>query len=335
MGRKHSIGNGIVWNVTTEAEAQQRLARGKPDGAMAWLKDYRPHQIGKQRWTGDVGEFVRTQIARITTLDSDVVRRYARVLAYLADFCVDDGTTLDVEQVLDPDTVDRFIAAKQKKKGQTNGIPDSTAGTWRSDLRRLGPALTTKAAWEPSLKRISRPRLAPPYLQDEVVKIVRDAPRQLTPELRRAARAIVALGLGAGLDGRWNYRIRCDHIDGTGPVTVSVPDPAKRIVVVRKQFEADLLQLASNGDGPLIGSHRVSKNTSSELAARLVIARGNIRLTSSRLRSTWLLAHLDAGTPPNVLIKAAGLKTFGSTGDLIPYMRPVTAEQLARFLRDA
>lgn len=340
MAHKYRLPNGTMWNITTEDEAAERLTAKRPDQAIRWLKRYRPDRVSEERWSGGVGEFVRIQIARITTLDGDGVRRYARVLAYLVDFCIDEGIELDVEEVLDPDTVDRFVASKNKRRGKSRAVPSSTRATWRSDLRRLGPALTSKAPWEPRETQFSRPRLKKPYTIDEIAKIRRDAKQQISEERSRAARAIVALGLGAGLDGRWNVRITHKHTVGAGPVRLRVPDPAKRLVVVRKEFEGEIVDLAQSR-GPLVGVIKAGKNASSELAASVDIDRGNIRLNASRLRSTWLLALLAAGTPLSVVTAAAGLKTIGSIGDLLPYLRDpsyvnvIDADAAVSYLRKA
>jgi RNA-directed DNA polymerase len=58
-----------------------------------------------------------------------------------------------------------------------------------------------------------------------------------------------------------------------------------------------LLELAAAaGEGLLIGERKVSKNSSSEFAADIIIDQGRIAFSPARLRSTWLVAHFEAGT---------------------------------------
>lgn len=51
------------------------------------------------------------------------------------------------------------------------------------------------------------------------------------------------------------------------------------------------------------------------------------------LRNTWLLRHLEAGTPPNVFMPQGALLTMGSLQKLLPYMRDVDEQQTALWMR--
>jgi hypothetical protein len=62
-------------------------------------------------------------------------------LTLIAAWCIKQGIPLGIEQVLDPDTVERFCSRGLKKT--------PSRGSYRATLRRLGRELTTKAPWEP------------------------------------------------------------------------------------------------------------------------------------------------------------------------------------------
>src|SRR6202022_2963169 len=101
----------------------------------------------------------------------------------------------DVELVLDPDTVERFIAV-----GLTD-VPNRSRATYRSTLRRVGPLLTRRAPWEARPAPVACRSVAVPYTSDELEGLRADALAQPSAGRLRAARALLALGAGAGLDG--------------------------------------------------------------------------------------------------------------------------------------
>ena len=139
---------------------------------------------------------------------------------------------------------------------------------------------------------------------------------------------MVLLGLDAGLDGGWNTKVRGTAVSRVGDVVVvAVPDPVARLVVVRAAYATALLELAAAGEGLLVSEHKVSKNSPSKLAADITIDGGRLEFSPARLRSTWLVAHLEAGTQLPVLLRAAGMRTFGSLGDLLGSVRPLADDK--------
>jgi hypothetical protein len=255
--------------------------------------------------------------------------RTIRVLARLAEWAVGEGLPLDPEVLLDPDTVERFIEV---------GLPnDRSHATYRSVLRRVGPLLTERAPWEPRPPSIARRQVAPPYTDREIEQLRRDALRQPTAHRQRAARALLALGLGAGLDGRWVTRVAARDVEHRADiVTVRVGEPSPRVVPVLGSWEDEVLELASTaGDEFLVGGHSTSRNRASSLTERLVVPPGHRRLSSSRLRSTWLLWHLTAGTRLPELAAAAGLQGVTVLSDLLASVTPMPAVEAETLLRGA
>lgn len=290
--------------------------RAVDDPVALYVHAYVPVGLSEARWP-QVQELVVAQVLRLN-VGLETMRRCIRALAYLTSWCVDQHIPIDVEHVLDPDTVERYC---------TEGLSGTEASMSRvrGDLRRLGRTLTATAPWEPLPAPLSRTKLPPPYSRAELALIERDIARQATALRRQTASATSLLGLGAGLDGRWNTKVRGTAVKKVGGlVVVEVPDPAARRVVVRAGFAEDLLGLAAAaGEGLLIGDRKVSKNASSEFAADIIIDGGRIPFSPARLRSTWLVAHLEAGTQLPTLLQAAGMRTFGSLGDLLGFVRPL------------
>jgi hypothetical protein len=140
--------------------------------------------------------------------------------------------------------------------------------------------------------------VAPPYTTSEIETLIADAGCQSTDVRTRASRALLALGAGAGLDGRWVTRVTVEDVAITeAGVLVQVGEPAPRVVPVLAHWEAEIVELASTaGDQFLVGGYSLSRNRATTLTSILEVPPGHPRLSAARLRSTWLLWHLTCGT---------------------------------------
>jgi hypothetical protein len=276
-----------------------------------------------------LGPFVAEQILRLN-LGLDPAKALTRCLAYQVAWCLGQGIALEIDHVLDPDTVARYIDEGFR------GSPSAKATT-RSQLRRLGRALATGAPWEPPPAAFSRTKVAPPYSAAELALIDRDTQRQGTQPLRHAARALVTLGVGAGLDGRWNTRIEVADVRRTrGSVEIRVPAPNARLVVVRERYADEILALATAvGRGPLVGRSTNHKNAAARIAAEVVIDQGRLVLAPKRLRSSWLVSLVEGRVELPVILEAAGLKGLGPIEDLLAFIRRSPDAEARRQLGEA
>jgi hypothetical protein len=254
-------------------------------------------------------------------------QRTRRQVQRLVVWATSEGLPLDRELIFDPDTIERFV--------EVGLAEDRSRATYRAVLRRVGPRLTRKAPWEPRSQAIPRRSLVMPYTQAEIELLRDDAKEQPTANRRRAARAFLALGLGAGLDGRWASRVVSNDIRRQGSaVVVEVGEPVPRTVVVRAEWEDEMLALAASaGDAFVVGGKSKSPNRTSHLTNALVVPTDHPRLLPARLRSTWLLAHLVAGTRLPELCQAAGIKGPGALQDLIELVPPIPGLEAAAMLR--
>lgn len=255
-------------------------------------------------------------------------RRTRRQLLRLALWATGEGIALDRERILDPDTVERFVVSLGAER---------SAATYRAVLRRVGPLLTKTAPWEPRPVAIPRRQLAPPYREDEVLTLMEDAVVQPSRSRQRSACAFLVLGLGVGLDGRWVTQVRAGDVGREGDaVTVSVGEPSARSVVCIGWLEEELLGLAATARNEfLVGGQSTSKNRTSELVGRLEVPTGHPRLSPARLRSTWLLWHIEAGTRLPELCAAAGLRGTQGLGDLLAYADELGADCTNEMFREA
>jgi hypothetical protein len=304
-------------------------AEGRPLDAVRWIADYQPREIDRTVWQA-VRPFVLVCIDSLALGRGPGAQRAVRVLTKLADWAVGEGLPLDVEVVLDPDTVERFVAV---------GLADDRSrATYRAVLRRIGPRLTKTAPWEARPAAVARRQVAVPYTAQEVDWLGSDALAQPTAVRVRAARALLALGAGAGLDGRWVAGVAASDVmsDG-GIVVVRAGAPSARVVPVLARWEDEVLDLAkSAGADFVVGGRSTSRNRAGALAASLVVGNGHPRFSAPRLRSTWLVTHLTMGTRLPELARAAGLHGVTVLSDLlefVPALDTAEAQQILRGVR--
>lgn len=193
---------------------------------------------------------------------------------------------------------------------------EKLAREYRARLRRYGPVLAKPGTWPVKSKQIRRTKVFAP----------------LSPNLESAAltiaathteyhEALVILGFGAGLDGRWLPHIRGTdvHIIDGWPY-VDVPDPEPRRVPIRAQYAERLVELAEKfGDDYLIGGEKSVANRAWYLARYLKV-NGERRLAFAELRSTWFAAHLRNNTDFRYLRRIAGAKSFNRLVEVMQFL---------------
>lgn len=301
--------------------------REVPAEVAAWLERYQPRSVPASLWCDQLRDFVMPGVGKLAPQAPSSAGETARALTRISAWCLSQGIPLTWDQALDPDTVERYVSV---------GITDDRCrGTHRALLRRLGPLLTSKAPWEPRPEAVNRRHVAPPYSPEELDGLWRDAQHQSTPARLRAGQALIALGAGAGLDGRWSTRVTAtDVVPTDGVVFVRVGEPVAREVPVLARWEPVVLQLAATAGAEfLVGGHSLSRNRAGFLACKFVTAHGHPALSAPRLRSTWLVHHLIVGTRLPELAQAAGLAGVTVLSDLLPNVPAMDQAQAARMLK--
>jgi hypothetical protein len=271
------------------------------------LARYVPAHVSENSWLR-VAEVVKTTVALATTSSSNA-KRYASHFAAYAAWADSQGVTAEVDVLLDLDLVERYIQV---------GMPDaaeSTRATRRAILRRIAWRASPLLSHLPVPEPISYRKVRPPYLPHEVGGFLRLIPTQPTPGRRLTLSAVLALGLGCGLDCRDMGWVRGADLesDEQGAVRVTVCGGGRpRSITALQAYSGLLVGLAAErGEHLLIGGTKLGRhNVTSTTLARLVTDDHLPRLVVARLRSTWLADHLRCGTPLPVLMPAAGLKSM-------------------------
>jgi integrase len=230
------------------------------------------------------------------------------------------------------DVIERYIEVGMP------GAKDSTRATRRSILRRIARHAHPLLSVAPGPAPIAYRRVRAPYAPHEVASYFRLAEAQPTAGRRDSLMAILVLGLGCGLDCADLGSVRGDDVSLTDDgVEVSVGGRRTRRVVCLSRYEDRLIALAASAAGRLLigGAEQGRRNVTSVTLGRLLQDKSVPPLVVSRLRSTWLTAHLAANTPLPVIMRAAGLKTVRPLEDLLDHAPTVPVAEAARALRSA
>lgn len=291
------------------------------------MSDYQP-QIDADLWRR-IRPFVDALVADGAAATGYSDRELYAVVTPLAVWMhTKAGMDLDRETALDPYTIDRFVMVGLAHYTQAG------RGTMRSRLRRLSEALVPDLGEAAKERALGKSRRVAPYDPDEVVEL-RAWARALPPSIAASAERLLALGFGAGLQGSEIGQLeRGDIILGEG-VTVHVRGVKPRDVPVLAEWEGALDRYVRAGPRERY-VFRVGRQTAHRNAVTNFVEKhgGELQLQARRMRATWIVQHLNAGTPITLLLPAAGLS---SAEGLDPFLRwaraSVDSASLLRFAK--
>ena len=239
------------------------------------------------------------------------------------------GMDLDRDVIFDPNTISRYI-------NQRTGITSQAKGTQRSVLLRVSFRLLGERgdAWEH--RRYGNSKGSIPYTQDDFASIRAYMNSETTKYRRDNIRALVALGGGAGLQPRELLEVRASDVEvNDNGIFVQINgERARRVPLLVEWDDLMLATLAQAKDGDLLVLPDRVQRGKSVVSDFLCSCTGNgLRPHLQRLRSTWLLAHLNARTPFPALMKAAGLSGLASLDRYLRYVDPLPGETEDSLLR--
>lgn len=165
------------------------------------------------------------------------------------------------------------------------------------------------------------------------------ADAQRTERFARDLQMLLALGLGAGLSTAEILDARSGDVTITqdGTVTVAVRGLRPRVLQVNPRHAPSLLEGSDDApDVHLLLAGRttgVGKNGISNLidqALRSGAADRRVpRVVPQRMRATWLVNHLAAGTRADVLLAQAGLDSLGTLDRYLRFVPQAVADAAA------
>ena len=239
----------------------------------------------------------------------DDAERMLRVLVPMLLWARRSLGTVDVAAVLVPDVVEHWSMVVMADKGRA----------WRQDARgtltRIGRAANPRG-WPKARKQLGSTTVAPPYDAHEEVSWRVAGDRACKPACADGAFVVVA-GPGVGMSGPEIAAAEpSDIVDlDNGRLAVRVKGRNARLVPIRRHYTQLARQAVAAAAGKRFVRSR-DRNAVHRVAEDLA-AVGGKGLSLRRARSTFLSAHLKAGTPLAALRVIAGPVSMRTLDDLL------------------
>jgi hypothetical protein len=299
------------------------------DSVSAIVARFSPRAVPEKTWAR-IGPVVRASVEESVPRTRYSAQLLLTIVTELAIWVDTLGLPVEPRVLFHPDTVDRFA---------TEGCAHLAPGTqlnYRTWLRRVGTALVPDL-YPPGPLPLPRSDPLGPYARWEISALEAWARGLPTARYRHNASVILSFGLGAGLTSQALSRLVGDDVtSGRDGVVVHLIGDKPRDVPVLLRWEDPVAALAAEaGAGPIFLPERrgITRRQVPNFIARCPTGDAP-RLHMNRLRNTWIVHHLSAGTHLGVVAEAAGV----DASQLIKYQRFATIPQPSearRLLREA
>ena len=252
--------------------------------------------------------FVRAAVNDAQPTRIDTAKNWLNAVAYLVAWCVQTACLeITREVVFATETIDRYVNEADIPIGHSRG-------TTRSRLYDVADRLVGPQERSGEYERYPRSATPAPYSRKEKSQLRSLMVSQSTNYRRRNLGVLYGLGAGAGLSAGEMLSVLRDDVSSTpSGLTVVVSGTRARVVPVVAEWE-DVLEEALGvmpADELLLLPTRTNPAGYHALSCFVNRCRStSVHPNSQRLRSTWLVAHLNAGTPLPLLVRAAGLTSM-------------------------
>jgi integrase len=287
---------------------------------------YRP-ELPQPVWR-EVEGFVKATIEGVSGKTAYASADLSLVTTRLAVWAVTTaGLDLDRRTLFNRHVIARFVRV---------GLPEyneAARGNLRSQLLRIAESLLDPRDVPLRLAPMKAADPSRPFSRKDVVVLRSWAETQSTPNRRTNARVLLALGLGAGLSAVEIGTLTVDAIAvSRAGVTLQIGGGRQRVVPVLREWEEPLRARRSQlADGRFAFRERHSANYDNLISN--FVARGKsveVVPQSQRMRATWIVHHLDRGTPIVSLARAAGVESFEAFTRYLRFVEPPADDWLDR-----
>lgn len=251
-------------------------------------------------------------------------------LAGFVHWCEREGLPITAEAVFHPDTIDRYVFV---------GIANLTEGTkanYRTILRQAGAAILGPPLYRVGVSFAERDPVAP-YDSDEFSAVVGWLRGLRTPRMQENALVLVACCAGGGLASQDITRLVGTDVEvrGEDGVLIHVPGARERAVPVLRRWEEHVAaRAAAVGDRPMFlpARTKIARRDISSFIAKLPLSDAP-KLSTTRLRHTWIVHQLTLGTPLPIVAAAAGAGAE-TLARLVKYIAVPEPGEVSQILRD-
>ncbi|KQV05051.1 hypothetical protein [Leifsonia sp. Root112D2] len=274
---------------------------------------YRP--IYALPYWGTIGHFVQSAVSDTASASGRLERSlYPAAVAFVLWCWQSRGTPLERPRIFRRAVAEEFIHLGMKDYA-TGSRATHRAALWLM-IDTLNPAEVPR--------RRPIPRSAPtkPYSQGEIAALHSWAITQGTERRKQDATALLALGLGAGLSTRELLGVRVADLDlHDDGIKVIVWESRPRVVPLQHEWQQPLNRIL-NGltSSDLIFRPGRASPASGQITDFLTRARTSLDVRPSRMRATWLLQHLIAGTSLQELLRISGLKHLAALDKIATFV---------------
>ena len=254
-----------------------------------------------------VQRFVRSCVAkcadRTAYCEADLMQAATRLAAWVV-----SQPTLKLTRAVafQPLTIENFTA------DITAGYSPASRGNRRSMLLRMSEVLLGDAARRTRTAALPASAARAPYTPTEIAQ-VRLWLKSCGGSQRANAAVLVALGLGAGLSAGEVLGVLASDVSTTaGRTFVTVQGGRPRTVEVHSEWAVGL-RIALLDVSPSAWAFCNGRNTGGKnLVTNFVAKTSGVGLApqSQRMRSTWIVGHLNAGTGTIALMEGAGVSSL-------------------------
>ncbi len=266
---------------------------------------FKPSDVPADIWE-QIEPVVKDSVTKVGFSDPVLARKSLSVVAQLAFWAYRVGRPVDAAALFRPDLIDRFIT-----EGCTRLRP-GTRTNYRSQLWQVGAAVVGHKLFPPRPVSLRASDLMEPYAQREITDLVSWCQGLPADAMRRDSLALLAIGLGTGMRSEEVSRtLGTDVREEDGTVLVDVLGTGGRIdrvVPVRHPWGSEVLKVArESATRPYFRPDRTKILRGDILGfIRRCEPDGPPKFCVQRLRVTWIVGHLSAGTHLAALEVAAG-----------------------------
>jgi integrase len=268
-----------------------------------------------------IEEFVRSAVRDAGPDRYTTAQPWLSSVAHFVQWSVNaECLPLDREVIFHPKNIFAFVA-------QRNGSSSAAQGTTRSELLRISARLIGENSGATEDRRSYNASVGHrPYSASEKRGLRSYVEGQATQYRRDNLRTVVALCAGAGLTAVDLLRMNPSDVEDRGDMVVAhVPGKNARTIPLLSEWE-DLARTAlalADPALPLVLQNNVKYRSGNAIADMLWSTNGvGVKPHCQRLRSTWIVDHLNAGTHVSLLLDAAGVSQVSTFQRYLQHVTP-------------
>jgi hypothetical protein len=294
------------------------------------INRFSPKDVPNDLWQR-VEPVVKDAVTKVGFTDTELARKSLSIVGQLALWADRIGHRVDTESLFTPELIDRFITEG------CHHLSDGTRLNYRSLLWRVGAAVVGHTLFPPRSVPLPASPSWGPYSPAEITELVSWSRGLPTESMRRDSWALLTLGFGTGMRSEEISRaVGTDVREEDGIVLVDVlgaGGKVNRVVPVHHHWAGEVLEVArESGERPFFQPNRNGIHRNLFLSfIRRCSADGEPKFKVHRLRITWIVGHLSAGTHLVALEQASGV----GVSQLVRYLKfatPPDAAQARLFL---